>query len=137
MVRLANLWLTFLTKKDKKDIQFAKKIGCNWIALSYLQNSKIIKSTRKIINSDMGIIAKIENSMAVKNIDDIIGFVHAFEMLKKPNSISEILLPIEYVHEPNLITEVLKKLTRKRKTIAVVLAVKKIDSFNVFQLSAL
>ena len=42
-------------------------------------------------------------------------------MLKKPNSISEILLPIEYVHEPNLITDVLKKLTRKRKTIAVVL----------------
>ena len=56
-----------------------------------------------------------------ENIDDIIGFVHAFELLKKPNSISEILLPIEYVHEPNLITDVLKKLTRKRKTIAVVL----------------
>ncbi|MFL2611793.1 MAG: hemolysin family protein [Flavobacteriaceae bacterium] len=56
-----------------------------------------------------------------ENIDDIIGFVHAFEMLKKPNSISEILLPIEYVHEPNIITDVLKKLTRKRKTIAVVL----------------
>ena len=56
-----------------------------------------------------------------ENIDDIIGFVHAFEMLKKPKLISEILLPIEYVHEPNLITEVLKKLTRKRKTIAVVL----------------
>ena len=56
-----------------------------------------------------------------ENIDDIIGFVNAFEMIKKPNSISEILLPIEYVHEPNLITDVLKKLTRKRKTIAVVL----------------
>ena len=40
-----------------------------------------------------------------EDIDDIIGFVHAFEMLKKPSSISEILLPIEYVHEHNLITE--------------------------------
>ena len=56
-----------------------------------------------------------------ENIDDVIGFVHAFEMLKKPNSIIEILIPIEYVHEPNLITDVLKKLTIKRKTIAVVL----------------
>ena len=56
-----------------------------------------------------------------ENIDDVIGFVHAFEMLKKPNSINEILIPIEYVHEPNLITDVLKKLTIKRKTIAVVL----------------
>ena len=56
-----------------------------------------------------------------ENIDDVIGFVHAFEMLKKPNSITDILIPIEYVHEPNLITDVLKKLTIKRKTIAVVL----------------
>lgn len=55
------------------------------------------------------------------SIDDIIGFVHAFEMLKQPNSIREILLPVEFVHEPNPINEVLNRLTRKRKSIAVVL----------------
>ena len=55
------------------------------------------------------------------NIDDIIGFVHAFEMLKQPKSIREILLPVEFVHEPNPINEVLNRLTRKRKSIAVVL----------------
>ena len=54
-------------------------------------------------------------------IDDIIGFVHAFEMLKQPKSIREILLPVEFVHEPNPINEVLNRLTRKRKSIAVVL----------------
>lgn len=54
-------------------------------------------------------------------IDDIIGFVHAFEMLKQPKSIREILLPVEFVHEPNPVNEVLNRLTRKRKSIAVVL----------------
>ena len=56
-----------------------------------------------------------------ENIDDIIGFVHAFEMLKQPNSIKQILLPVEFVHEPNTVNDVLSRLTRKRKSIAVVL----------------
>ena len=61
-----------LTVKDKKDISIAKKLGCNWIALSYVKNSKIIKQTRKLIPQDTGIIAKVENKSAIKNIKDII-----------------------------------------------------------------
>ena len=56
-----------------------------------------------------------------KNIDDIIGYVHAFEMLKKPNSITKILLPVEWVPETMPINEVLNRLTVKRKSLAVVL----------------
>lgn len=61
-----------LTTKDKRDIQIAKKLNCNWIALSYVKNSKIIQQTRKLIPKDIGIIAKIENKIAVKNIKNII-----------------------------------------------------------------
>ena len=61
-----------LTAKDKRDIQIAKKLNCNWITLSYVKNSKIIKETRKLISTDMGIIAKVENKSALKNIKDII-----------------------------------------------------------------
>ena len=61
-----------LTKKDKNDIKTAKKLGCNWIALSYLQNDKLIYEARKLINKDMGIISKIENKHALKNITKII-----------------------------------------------------------------
>jgi pyruvate kinase len=61
-----------LTIKDKRDITIAKKLGCNWIALSYVKNSKIIKQTRKLIPQDTGIIAKVENKSAIKNIKDII-----------------------------------------------------------------
>ena len=43
-IHIPNLEITFnkLTSKDKKDIKTAIKLGCNWIALSYLQNEKLI-----------------------------------------------------------------------------------------------
>ena len=56
-----------------------------------------------------------------KSVDDILGYVHAFELLKKPSSIRSILLPVEFIHEPLPINEVLNRLTRKRKSLAVVL----------------
>ena len=55
------------------------------------------------------------------SVDDILGYVHACELLKKPSSIRSILLPVEFIHEPLPINEVLNRLTRKRKSLAVVL----------------
>ena len=55
------------------------------------------------------------------SVDDILGYVHTFELLKKPTSIRSILLPVEFIHEPLPINEVLNRLTRKRKSLAVVL----------------
>ncbi|NAS31412.1 DUF21 domain-containing protein [Flavobacteriaceae bacterium R38] len=54
-------------------------------------------------------------------IDDIIGYVHSFELFKKPKTIKSILLPIELVPETMLINDILDVLTKKRKSIAVVL----------------
>mgnify|MGYP006092630395 CR=1 FL=1 len=56
-----------------------------------------------------------------ENIDDIIGYVHAFEMLKKPNSIKSILLPIDWIPETMPINDVLNRLKSKQKSLAVVL----------------
>ena len=55
------------------------------------------------------------------SIDDILGYIHAFEMFKKPTEIKKILLPVAFVPETMKISEVLKLLTRQRKSIAVVL----------------
>jgi CBS domain containing-hemolysin-like protein len=55
------------------------------------------------------------------SIDDIIGYVHSYELFKKPKSIKSILLPVEFVPETMLIQEILNVLTKKRKSIAVVL----------------
>jgi CBS domain containing-hemolysin-like protein len=54
-------------------------------------------------------------------VDDIIGYAHSFELFKKPKTIKSILLPVEFVPETMLINDVLDILTKKRKSIAVVL----------------
>ncbi|MFB9056983.1 hemolysin family protein [Mariniflexile ostreae] len=54
-------------------------------------------------------------------IDDILGYVHSFELFKKPKNIESIILPVEYVPETVLINDVLSVLIKKRKSIAVVL----------------
>lgn len=55
------------------------------------------------------------------NIDDIIGYVHSFELFKKPKTIKSILLPVEFVPETMLIQDILNVLTKKHKSMAVVL----------------
>lgn len=54
-------------------------------------------------------------------LDDIVGYVHAFEMFKSPKNLKSILLPVAQVHEPVPVNQALKLLTRQRKSIAVVI----------------
>ncbi|TDQ30215.1 hemolysin family protein [Tenacibaculum caenipelagi] len=54
------------------------------------------------------------------SLDDILGYVNAFELFKKPRTIKSILLPVEFVPESMIINDVLNSLIKKRKSIAVV-----------------
>ncbi len=56
-----------------------------------------------------------------ESIDEIIGYVHSYELFKKPKTIKNILLPVEFVPETMLIQDILNVLTKKHKSIAVVL----------------
>ena len=55
------------------------------------------------------------------SLDDLIGYVHAFELFKNPKSIRSILMPIELVPETMMINDILNDLTKKQKSIAIVL----------------
>lgn len=55
------------------------------------------------------------------SLDDIVGYVHSFDLFKKPNSIKSIMIPVEFVPETIFIKEILSVLTRKRKSVAIVL----------------
>ena len=54
-------------------------------------------------------------------VDNIIGYVHSFELFKKPKTIKSILRPVELVPETMLIHDILNVLIKKHKSIAVVL----------------
>ena len=55
------------------------------------------------------------------SLDDIIGYVHVFELFRNPKSIRSILLPIGVVPETMMINDILNDLTKKQKSIAIVL----------------
>lgn len=60
--------------------------------------------------------------MIYKNsLDEIIGYVHVFDMFKKPKSLRSVLMPVEFIPESMMVNDVLNILTKKRKSMAVVL----------------
>ncbi len=61
--------------KDREDIIFGINQGVDFIAASFVRNADAIREIKKIkddCNSDVAIIAKIENAEGFENIDEII-----------------------------------------------------------------
>ncbi len=62
-----------LTDKDIADLKFILKTGTDYIALSFVQDSKDILRVKKMIGRQpVKVIAKIERREALKNLDEII-----------------------------------------------------------------
>ena len=55
------------------------------------------------------------------SLDDVVGYVNAFELFKSPKTIKSILLPLEIVPESMMINDILNTLIKKRKSVAVVI----------------
>lgn len=54
-------------------------------------------------------------------LDNIVGYIHSFELFKKPKTVKEVTISIEYVPGTIYIKELLNLLTRRRKSMAVIL----------------
>ena len=55
------------------------------------------------------------------SLDDIIGYVHSFDLFKKPKTIKSVLIPVEFVPQTIFIKDAMNLLTKKRKSVAIVL----------------
>ncbi len=103
-----------LTAKDRKDIKEAIRLGCNWVALSYLQNEKIILETRRILRKDIGIIAKIENKLALKNITKIIKASDSIMIAR-----GDLAIEIGHSEVPKVQLSLIKKCSQFSKSVIV------------------
>jgi len=50
-------------------------------------------------------------------IDDILGYVHSFDLFKKPKTLKSIVMPVEFVPAIMLVTDILNILIIKRKSL--------------------
>jgi pyruvate kinase len=67
--------MQFLSEKDINDIKFGVEHEMDFIAASFVQNAANILEIRKVLeenNSNIDIIAKIENKFGIENIDEIL-----------------------------------------------------------------
>tara|TARA_B100000963_G_scaffold258759_1_gene227093 strand:+ start:134 stop:1546 length:1413 start_codon:yes stop_codon:yes gene_type:complete len=115
-VHVTNIDIKFnsLTNKDKKDIKTAINLGCNWIALSYIQNEKLITQARKLIKNDMGIIAKIENKYALRNITKIINAADSIMIAR-----GDLAIDIGHSEVPKVQLSLIKKCSQFSKSVIV------------------
>ncbi|MEL6366971.1 MAG: pyruvate kinase [Pseudomonadota bacterium] len=64
-----------LTEKDEEDIQTAANLGVDYLAVSFVRNASDIRRARALFEAAGGhgrIVAKIERTEAIDNIDEII-----------------------------------------------------------------
>jgi len=69
------LTVSAVTAKDRDDLQVGVKAGVDYIALSFVRSADDINTLRRLIHkagAEIPIIAKIETTQALKNIDEII-----------------------------------------------------------------
>ena len=78
--------------------------------------SSVAKLRQLFIETGYSKILVYQNSL-----DDIIGYVHSFELFKKPRSVKSITISVEFVPETIFIKDVMNLLTKKRKSVAIVL----------------
>ena len=66
-----------LTEKDRVDLRFALELGCEWIALSFVQRPEDVVEARRLIGNRAHVLVKVEKPAALDRIDEIVAAADA------------------------------------------------------------
>lgn len=118
--------------EEQDDVDSEIQIFQNALEFSEVKAREVMIPRTEIIAVEISDSVKSLNNMFTETgrtkilvykdtVDDILGYVHSFELFKKRKTIKSMLTPVEFVPETVLIKDVLNVLTKKRRSIAVVL----------------
>jgi pyruvate kinase len=123
----ANLSISSLTPKDRKDLAFGITQNPDFVTLSFVRNADDIHLLRKLITKatkrPIAIVAKIETKFAIQNIDEIIDATDAVMVARGDLAIE---MPPEKV--PLLQKQIIQKANRAGKP--VITATQMLDSMR-------
>jgi len=109
--------LPALSEKDKAFIEFAADNDVDFIAHSFVRNADDVIAVQNILDkkkSDIKIIAKIENSNGVENLDEILD--HAYGVMVARGDLA-VEIPTEQI--PMIQKHIIKTCTERRKPVIV------------------
>ncbi len=61
-----------LTEKDKADLDFALRLGVDWVALSFVQRGEDVRLARQLIGQAAAVMSKIEKPAAIAELEPIV-----------------------------------------------------------------
>lgn len=61
-----------ITEKDREDLDFALRLGVDWVALSFVQRGDDVALARQMIGNGAAIMSKVEKPSAIADLDAII-----------------------------------------------------------------
>ena len=117
------LHVFFNTQGDVTRLTFSKEELENYIS-EQIENTEIIAiNIEESVEALRDLFVNSNYSKVLvyqENIDEIIGYVHAFDLFKHPKTIREFLRPITFVPETIYISKLLDTLTKKHQSMAIV-----------------
>jgi pyruvate kinase len=122
----ANLSLSSLTPKDRKDLVFGLEQNVDFVTLSFVRNAADIHLLRKLVGKDktVTIVAKIETKFAIDNLEEI---VDAADVIMVARGDLAIEMPPEKV--PLLQKQIIRAANRAGKP--VITATQMLDSMRI------
>jgi pyruvate kinase len=61
-----------LTEKDRNDLDYALRLGVDWVALSFVQRGEDMRLARQIVGQGAALMAKVEKPAAITDLDAIV-----------------------------------------------------------------
>lgn len=120
------------TVEDNEEVDSEIQIFQNALEFSGLKARDIMTPRTEIVDVDLFDTVSDLKTLFIEtgyskivvsqnSLDDIVGYVHSFDLFKKPKTIKSVLMAVEFVPETILIKDALSLLIKKRKNVAVVL----------------
>ncbi|HEY8444100.1 MAG TPA: pyruvate kinase [Clostridia bacterium] len=108
--------MPYLSKKDEEDLLFGIKQDVDYIAMSFVRSADDVKEVRNLLNrnggEDIEIIAKIENSDGINNINEILRYADGIMVARGDMGVE---IPFEQL--PSIQKEIIKKCFRACKKV--------------------
>ena len=103
--------LPYIGEKDKKDLIWAFKNGCDMVSASFVNSEEDIKALRKLMKDhkySCKIIAKIESMQGIKNIDQILEYADGIMVAR-----GDLGVEIELTKLPKIQMDLIDKAIKK------------------------
>lgn len=103
-----------LTEKDRKDLDYALRLGVDWVALSFVQRGEDMRLARQIVGQGAALMAKIEKPAAIADLDSIVANSDGLMVARGDLGVE---LPVERV--PGLQKQIVSKARAAGKPVVV------------------